>query len=271
MLDWLKNINKDYPDFWKDYLTKFETKPNKFVVLSTETSGLNPDKDVILSLGAFSVIDNSIVIKESFETVLLNWDRGIAFPPHSVFLKKEAVEIDKDYPELNKLIEDMFDTMYEASGVGLAAPQINRSIRLFVVDGSPFAETDEDEEEDPRAEGMEGFKRVFINPIIEEEEGEAWGFHEGCLSIPKIREEVYRKEKIRMTYYDENWQFHDEWFDGYKARIIQHEYDHIEGVLFTDKISSLKKRLIQKKLKNITEGKTFQEYRMKFFAAKKGR
>ncbi len=187
-------------------------------------------------------------------------------------LKKEAVEIDQDYPELNKLIEDMFETMYEASGVGLAAPQINRSIRLFVVDGSPFAETDdEDEEEDPKALGMEGFKRVFINPIIEEEAGEAWGFHEGCLSIPKIREEVYRKEKIRMTYYDENWQFHDEWFDGYKARIIQHEYDHIEGVLFTDHLSVLKIRLFNKRLQNISHGLISVAYKMKFPSFKKGK
>ena len=185
-------------------------------------------------------------------------------------LKKEAIEIDEQFPALKQLIDNMFETMYEASGVGLAAPQIGQSIRLFVVDGSPFAEVDEDEEEDPRAVGMEGFKRVFINPIIEEESGANWVFAEGCLSIPKIREDVSRKENIRVSYYDENWQFHDEWFDGYKARIIQHEYDHIEGILFTDKISSLKKRLIQKKLKNILEGKTFQDYRMKFFA-KKGR
>ncbi len=187
-------------------------------------------------------------------------------------LKKEAVEIEKDYPELNKLIEDMFETMYEASGVGLAAPQINRSIRLFVVDGSPFAETDdEDEEEDPKALGMEGFKRVFINPIIEEETGESWGFHEGCLSIPKIREEVMRKEKIRMTYYDENWQFHDEWFDGYKARIIQHEYDHVEGVLFTDHLSVLKRRLLTKRLQNISQGLISVAYKMKFPSFKKGK
>lgn len=186
-------------------------------------------------------------------------------------LKREADEIDSDYPELAKLIADMFETMYEASGVGLAAPQIGRSIRLFVVDGSPFAERDEDEEEDPRAAGMEGFKRVFINPMIEEESGAEWGFAEGCLSIPKIREEVFRKEKIRMTYYDENWQLHDEEFDGYKARIIQHEYDHIEGVLFTDHLSVLKKRLLTKRLSNISQGIISVDYRMKFPNMKKGR
>lgn len=186
-------------------------------------------------------------------------------------LKKEADEIEETYPELNTLIEDMFETMYEASGVGLAAPQINRSIRLFVIDGSPFAETDEDEEEDPRAIGMEGFKKVFINPIIEEEAGEAWGFHEGCLSIPKIREEVFRKEKIRVTYYDEQWIFHDEWFDGYKARIIQHEYDHIEGILFTDHLSVLKRRLLTKRLQNISQGLVNVAYKMKFPLFKKGK
>lgn len=186
-------------------------------------------------------------------------------------LKKEAEEIDKDYPELKQLIEDMFETMYEASGVGLAAPQIGRSIRLFVVDGSPFSEKDEDEEEDPRAAGMEGFKKVFINPIIEEEEGKEWGFAEGCLSIPKIREEVLRKERVRLSYYDENWNLHDEWFDGYKARIIQHEYDHIEGVLFTDHLSVLKKRLLTKRLANISQGIVNVDYKMRFPAIKKGR
>jgi peptide deformylase len=186
-------------------------------------------------------------------------------------LKKEAIEIDEQFPDLKQLIDNMFETMYEASGVGLAAPQIGQSIRLFVVDGSPFAEVDEDEEEDPRAVGMEGFKRVFINPIIEEETGANWVFAEGCLSIPKIREDVSRKEKIRVTYYDENWQFHDEWFDGYKARIIQHEYDHIEGILFTDHLSVLKKRMLTKRLTNISQGEVKVSYKMKFPAIKKGR
>jgi peptide deformylase len=186
-------------------------------------------------------------------------------------LKKEAKEIDANYPDLKKLIEDMFETMYEASGVGLAAPQIGKSIRLFIVDGSPFAEDDEDEEEDPRAKDMEGFKKVFINPIIEEESGEEWGFNEGCLSIPKIREEVFRKEKIVISYYNENWELKEETFDGYKARIIQHEYDHIEGVLFTDHLSPLKKRLLNKRLQNISKGEIRVDYRMKFPLLKKTR
>lgn len=183
-------------------------------------------------------------------------------------LKKEAEEIDEKYPDLSKLISDMFDTMYHAKGVGLAAPQIGRSIRLFIVDGSPFAD-EEDDEPDPRAVGMEDFKKVFINPIIEEETGEKWAFQEGCLSIPKIRENVYRKEKVLITYFDENWEFHEETFDGYAARIIQHEYDHIEGILFTDHLSPLKKKMLTKRLQNISTGKIDIDYKMSFPDAKK--
>jgi peptide deformylase len=186
-------------------------------------------------------------------------------------LKKEAEEIEKDYPELDKLIEDMFETMYAASGVGLAAPQIGKSIRLFIVDGSPFSEDDEEGEEDSKAEGMENFKKVFINPIIEEEHGEEWGFNEGCLSIPKIREEVFRKERVVISYYDENWELKEETYEGYAARIIQHEYDHVDGILFTDHLSPLKKRLLTKKLQNISKGEVTVDYRMKFPLKKKGR
>jgi len=186
-------------------------------------------------------------------------------------LKKEAVEIDQDFPKLDQVIADMFETMYEASGVGLAAPQVGKSIRLFIVDGSPFADREEDEEEDPRAVGIDGFKKVFINAIIEEESGKEWGFAEGCLSIPKIREEVFRKEVIKISYYDENWEFHEEEYDGYKARIIQHEYDHIEGVLFTDHLSVLKKRLLTKRLTNISQGVIDVDYKMKFPNSKKAR
>lgn len=186
-------------------------------------------------------------------------------------LKKKAEEITKEYPDLGQLVDNMFDTMYYASGVGLAAPQIGLSIRLFVVDGSPFAEKEEDEEEDPRAEGIDGFKKVFINPVITKEEGDEWGFVEGCLSIPKVREEVYRPETIHISYYDENWNFHEDTFSGYKARIIQHEYDHIEGVLFTDHLSALKRKLLMKKLSNISKGEVAVDYRMKFPVVKKGR
>ncbi|MBL1280445.1 MAG: peptide deformylase [Fluviicola sp.] len=186
-------------------------------------------------------------------------------------LKKEGKEIDKDFPGLQKLIANMFETMYEASGVGLAAPQIGKSIRLFIVDASPFAEPDEGEELDPKAEGLDGFKKVFINPIIEEETGEEWGFNEGCLSIPKIREEVFRKETIAISYYNENWELKEETYDGYAARIIQHEYDHVDGILFTDHLSPLKKRLLNKKLQNISKGEIDVDYRMKFPARKKSK
>lgn len=145
-------------------------------------------------------------------------------------LKKTSEEIGRDYPALNELIANMYETMYNAKGVGLAAPQIGSNIRLFIVDGKPFAD-EEGEEPDPKAVGIESFKQVFINPIIESESGETWAFQEGCLSIPKIREMVQRKEEVRVSYYDQEWNFREETFNGYAARIIQHEYDHIEGVL----------------------------------------
>lgn len=185
-------------------------------------------------------------------------------------LKKEGVEIDENYKGLKELIDNMWESMYSAHGVGLAAPQIGKSIRLFIVDASPFAEENEEgEEPDPKAQGLENFKKVFINPIIEEEEGEEWAFQEGCLSIPGIREEVYRKEKVTLTYFDENFDFHEETFDGYAARIIQHEYDHLDGVLFTDHLSILKKRLLTKKLTNISKGIVDINYRMKFPVTKR--
>lgn len=177
-------------------------------------------------------------------------------------LKKEAEEIDENYEGLQELINNMFETMYNANGVGLAAPQIGKSIRLFVVDASPFAEGEE--EVDSKTEGTKGFKKVFINPIIEEEAGEEWPFEEGCLSIPTIREDVYRQEEIIISYYDENFEFHEDKLKGYAARVVQHEYDHIEGVLFTDHLSALKKRLLTKKLSNISKGNITINYRMKF-------
>lgn len=183
-------------------------------------------------------------------------------------LKKKGEEIPQDYPDLKETIANMFDTMYNAYGVGLAAPQVGLSIRLFIVDTKPFSE-DEDLKEDEQKQ-LEAFRQVFINPVILKEEGEEWGFNEGCLSIPEVREDVYRHERITIEYYDEDFSKKTEVYDGLIARVIQHEYDHIEGILFTDKISSLKKRLIQKKLQNIMEGKTRPDYKMKFIA-KKGR
>ena len=182
-------------------------------------------------------------------------------------LKKKAKDINKDYPKLSELIDNMFETMYNAHGVGLAAPQIGLSIRIFIVDAEPFAEDEELSEEE--TEKLKGFKKVFINPVILEETGDEWAFCEGCLSIPDIREDVFRNEKIKIKYFDESFNEHLEEYDGLAARVIQHEYDHIEGILFTDKLSSLKKRLIKGKLNNISKGKVNADYRMRFPVVKK--
>ena len=182
-------------------------------------------------------------------------------------LRKVGVEIDADYPELEKLISNMKETMYNASGVGLAAPQIGKAIRLFIIDASPFAD-DEDLPEEER-EVLKNFNKVFINAQIIEEEGDEWVFNEGCLSIPDIREDVFRKPKITIEYQDEEFKTHTEVLDGLAARVFQHEYDHIEGILFTDKLSTLKKRIIKKRLENISKGKINAEYRMRFPKLKK--
>lgn len=183
-------------------------------------------------------------------------------------LRKMCEEIPQDYPNLKETVANMYDTMYNAYGVGLAAPQVGLPIRLFIVDTKPFAEDDEYTKE--QQEQMATFRKTFINPVIIKEEGEEWGFNEGCLSIPEVREDVFRQEKITIEYYDEDFNKHTDVYDGLIARVIQHEYDHIEGILFTDRLSSLKKKLIQKKLQNIMEGKTRPDYKMKFIA-KKGR
>lgn len=176
-------------------------------------------------------------------------------------LKKRGKDIEKGELDVKQLAEDMFETMENASGVGLAAPQIGMSIRMFVVDATPM----HDEEED---EGLEGFRKVFINPQIIEEDGEEWGFEEGCLSIPEIREVINRQEELTIRYFDENWEEHEDTFDGTKARIIQHEYDHIEGVLFTDHLTPFKKRILKGKLQNISKGNIKTSYRIKAPLAK---
>ncbi|MDZ4823790.1 MAG: peptide deformylase [Flavobacteriales bacterium] len=178
-------------------------------------------------------------------------------------LKKKAQEINEDFPDLQQLVDDMFATMNNAKGVGLAAPQVGQSIRLFIVDASPFAE---EEDGDPLCAG---FKRVFINPIIFEEEGEEWPFEEGCLSIPGLREEVMRKPKIKIEYYDEKWDLYEEELDGFRARVVQHEYDHIEGKLFLDRISAVRRLLLQGKLADISRGDVEVNYKMKFPKTKK--
>lgn len=182
-------------------------------------------------------------------------------------LRKVGKDITKDYPKLDELILNMKETMKNAQGVGLAAPQIGKDIRLFLIDASPFAESDELEEEEK--EFLKGFKRTFINAQIIEEEGEEWVFNEGCLSIPNINEDVSRNETIHIEYLDENFEKKTDSLSGLAARIFQHEYDHIEGVLFTDKLSSLKKRLLKKKLENISKGNIDVAYRMKFPKLKK--
>ncbi|MEP1489534.1 MAG: peptide deformylase [Algibacter sp.] len=184
-------------------------------------------------------------------------------------LKKKAVDITKDYPKFDELLENMFETMYNAFGVGLAAPQIGLPIRLFLVDTAPFSEDEDLSEEEQNS--LKDFKRVFINAKIIKEEGEEWAFCEGCLSIPDVREDVFRKPIITIEYYDENFEKHTEVFDGLIARVIQHEYDHIQGVLFTDLLSTLKKRLIKGRLGNISKGKIDVDYRMRFPNAKKKR
>ncbi|RXR17254.1 peptide deformylase [Flavobacterium amnicola] len=182
-------------------------------------------------------------------------------------LRKVGEEVAKDYPNLNETIANMYETMYNACGVGLAAPQVGLAIRLFIVDCEPFSDSDDVSEEE--AAQLKGFKRTFINAKMLKEEGELWGFNEGCLSIPDVREDVYRNEKITLEYYDENFTKKTEEFDGLIARVIQHEYDHIEGILFTDKISTLKKTLIKKKLQNIMDGKARPDYRMRFVPKKR--
>ena len=176
-------------------------------------------------------------------------------------LRKETEEIEQDYP-VKELVENMFETMYNASGVGLAAPQIAEPIRLFMVDGSPFS--DMDDLTDEEAKELSAFKKVFINPIIVEEKGDEWAFEEGCLSIPGVNADVVRKDTVVIEYYNEKWELIEETYSGLPARIIQHEYDHIEGVLFPDLVSPLKKKFLSKKLNRIAVGDVAASYKMKF-------
>ncbi len=179
-------------------------------------------------------------------------------------LRKVAIDIDKNYPQLQTLIKDMFETMNNASGVGLAAPQIGKSIRLFIIDASPFADKDLDEMDNVGSTDLATFKKVFINAKIMQEDGEDWKFNEGCLSIPKIREDVFRKPTLKISYLDEHFVHHEETYDGIAARIIQHEYDHIDGKLFVDRISPLKKQLLTSKLNKIAKGQVDTDYKMRF-------
>lgn len=183
-------------------------------------------------------------------------------------LRKIGEEIPANSPELKQTIANMYETMYNACGVGLAAPQVGLPLRLFIIDTEPFSDSEDLKKEDQEA--LKGFKKTFINATILSEEGEEWCFNEGCLSIPDVREDVYRHEKITIEYLDEDFNKKVEVYDGLIARVIQHEYDHIEGILFTDHLSTLKKQLIKRKLQNIMEGKANPDYKMKYHA-KKGR
>lgn len=178
-------------------------------------------------------------------------------------LRKKALDINADFPNLQELIENMWETMYHSNGVGLAAPQINQSIRLFVVDSVQIVESAEEDEKEKYSK-EKPVKQVFINAQIEELHGDDWKYNEGCLSIPKVREDVMRPEEVTLTWVDEQFQSHTATFDGITARIILHEYDHIEGKLFIDHISPLKRRLIKSKLDNITKGKVSVDYKMMF-------
>ena len=169
-------------------------------------------------------------------------------------LRKTAFEIDENYEGLEQLIENMFETMRASDGVGLAAPQIGKSIRLFLINAQ---EMEIDDEPD-----LKDFKRIFINPYITDEWGEKWDFQEGCLSIPLIREDVSRHSKLKIEYYDENWEFQEEEFEGVRGRIVQHEYDHLDGKLFVDKINPLRKKLLKGRLNTISKGKADVDYKM---------
>jgi peptide deformylase len=180
-------------------------------------------------------------------------------------LRKVAHDIDENYPGLAKLIEDMWETMYASNGVGLAAPQVNKDIRLFVMDSAQiFANMDEEEREEERYPDAPGIKQAFINAHIVEEIGDDWSYNEGCLSIPKIREDIFRAEELTIKYLDENFKEHTKTFSGVTARIILHEYDHIDGKLFIDHISPLKRKLLRRKLDDISKGNVSVDYKMLF-------
>ncbi len=181
----------------------------------------------------------------------------------NTILRKVADEIDADYPDLQQLIANMWETMYNSNGVGLAAPQVNKSIRLFVIDSVQIIENLEEEEKDLYP-GDKGIKQVFINAHIDELDGKLWDYNEGCLSIPKIREDVKRNETVTISYLDENFEAHTQTFSGITARVILHEYDHIEGKLFIDHLPLLKRKLIKSKLNDISNGKIKVDYKMKF-------
>lgn len=170
-------------------------------------------------------------------------------------LRKVAQEIPEDFEDLDQLIADLFETMRASDGIGLAAPQLGKSLRIFVVDTSPVSE-DKGEPE------LKDFKKVFINPYILDEWGDRWSFEEGCLSVPNLREEVSRPSNIRIEYYDENWKLHEEEYKGIRARVLQHEYDHLDGKIFVDKINPIRRKLLSARLNAISRGKVDSDYKI---------
>jgi peptide deformylase len=203
-------------------------------------------KEIISPLGE---IRKGVLNRKTEQRITMTYPIFIYGHP---LLRKVAQDIDEDYPDLQQVIADLFETMYKSEGVGIAAPQIGKSIRIFVIDGAPLKDD---------VPAMADFKKVFINAHVTEKSGTLQPMSEGCLSIPNLREEVNRESHIRIEYYDEDWTFHDEVYEGYAARVIQHEYDHVDGILFTDRISPLRKRLIRGKLAAISKGKFEAEYR----------
>tara|TARA_B100000780_G_scaffold90404_1_gene62474 strand:+ start:2660 stop:3250 length:591 start_codon:yes stop_codon:yes gene_type:complete len=177
-------------------------------------------------------------------------------------LKKKAIDISNDFIKFSEFIENMWETMYNANGVGLAAPQVGLSVRVFIVDTSAFADSESMNNEEFKL--VKSFKKVFINPVIIDETGDKWNFNEGCLSIPEVRADIKRSETILIKYFDEEFNEHQHFFDGIIARVVQHEFDHIEGILFTDKISPLKRKLLKTKLLNVSNGKIKTDYKMKY-------
>jgi peptide deformylase len=199
------------------------------------------------------------IIKSEIEMIL-----PIVAYGHPV-LRKVAQDVDKDYPGLEKLIEDMWDTMYASNGVGLAAPQINKEIRLFVIDSAQiFTNMEEEDKKEDKYPDDPGVKQVFINAHIVEEAGEDWMYNEGCLSIPKIREDINRAEEVSLRFMDENFVEHTKTYNGITGRIILHEYDHIDGKLFIDHISPFKRKLLKRKLDDISKGVVKVDYKMSF-------
>ena len=170
-------------------------------------------------------------------------------------LRKVAPDIREDHVGLDQFIDDLFETMHASDGVGLAAPQVGKSLRIFVIDTSPMADNDEEPE-------LKDFRKIFINPYILETWGDPWAFEEGCLSLPNIREEVSRPESVSIEYYDENWVLHEEEYSGIRARVIQHEYDHLEGKLFTDKVSPIRRKLLAPRLKSVSRGRVDCDYKI---------